>query len=62
MCRSTDTENTAYSSFRCMTLVQKETTGKGMLDWGQTLKGFKKKVSPQKSITDLPSCVVYHRK
>lgn len=43
MCRSTDTENMAYSNFRYMTLVQKGTTGKRMLDWGQTLKGFFKK-------------------
>lgn len=42
MRRSTDTENMAYSSFRCMTSVQRG-TGKGRVDWGQTLKGLRKK-------------------
>lgn len=42
----------AYFSFRCMTLVQRKGTGKGILDWGQTLQGLKKKNrQPQKSIT-----------
>lgn len=35
-----DTKNVAYLSFRCMILVQRGAAGKGMLDWGQTLKGF----------------------
>ena len=43
MHRSTETKNLAYLSFQCMTLVQRGTAGKGMLDWGQTLKGFFKK-------------------
>lgn len=47
MRRSTDTENMAYSSFRCMTSVQRG-TGKGRVDWGQTLKGLRKK---KKSLT-----------
>lgn len=36
-------KNLAYLSFRCMTSVQRGEAGKGMLDWGQTLKGFKNK-------------------
>lgn len=50
----------AYFSFRCMTLVQRKGTGKGILDWGQTLQGLKKKNrQPQKSITGL-FLVVWH--
>ena len=42
--RSTKTKKTlAYLSFRCMTSVQRGEAGKGMLDWDQTLKGFKNK-------------------
>lgn len=37
-----DKNNLAYLSFRRMTFVQRGAAGKGMLDWGQTLKGLKK--------------------
>lgn len=50
----------AYFSFRCMTLVQRKGTGKGILDWGQTLQGLKKKKQATTEINHSLFLVVWH--